>query len=46
MSRISGIDEIREKIGAVDYLSRGLTDRLTITREAVLMALIPRLRTE
>jgi len=43
MSRISGIEEIREKIGAVGYLSRGLTDRLTITRDAVLMALIPRL---
>ena len=44
MSRISGIDEIREKIGAVGYLSNGLTDRLTITRDAVLMALLPRLR--
>ena len=44
MSRISGIEEIREKIGAVGYLSNGLTDRLTITRDAVLMALIPRLK--
>ncbi len=44
MSRISGIDEIREKIGAVGYLSNGLTDRLTITRDAVLMALIPRIK--
>ncbi|MCD6495366.1 inosine/xanthosine triphosphatase [Candidatus Bipolaricaulota bacterium] len=44
MSRISGIDEIREKIGAVGYLSNGMTDRLMITRDAVLMALIPRLR--
>jgi len=44
MSRISGINEIRDKIGAVGYLSNGITDRLTITRDAVLMALIPRLR--
>ncbi|MEA3238625.1 MAG: inosine/xanthosine triphosphatase [Candidatus Bipolaricaulota bacterium] len=44
MSRISGIDEIRDKIGAVGYLSKGITDRLTITRDAVLMALIPRIK--
>ena len=44
MSRISGIDEIREKMGAIGYLSNGITDRLAITREAVLMALIPRLK--
>jgi inosine/xanthosine triphosphatase len=44
MSELSGIEEIREKIGAVGYLSNGMTDRLTITRDAVLMALIPRLR--
>jgi len=44
MSELSGIEEIREKIGAVGYLSHGMTDRLTITRDAVLMALIPRLR--
>ncbi len=44
MSKLSGIEEIREKIGAVGYLSNKITDRLTITRDAVLMALIPRLR--
>jgi len=44
MSRISGIEEIREKMGAVGYLSNGITDRLTITRNAVLMALIPRIK--
>jgi len=44
MSEISGIEEIRDKIGAVGYLSDGLTDRLTITREAVLMAFIPRIK--
>jgi len=44
MSRISGIDEIREKMGAIGYLSNRITDRLAITRDAVLMALIPRLK--
>ena len=44
MSRISGIDEIREKMGAIGYLSNGITDRLAITRAAILMALIPRLK--
>jgi len=44
MSRISGIAEIRDKIGAIGYLSNGITDRLTITRDAVLMALIPRIK--
>ena len=44
MSELSGIEEIRQKIGAVGYLSNRMTDRLTITRDAVLMALIPRLK--
>jgi inosine/xanthosine triphosphatase len=43
MSRLAGIPEIKESIGAVGYLSGGRVDRLAITREAVLMALIPRL---
>lgn len=43
MSRISGIPEIKEKGGAIGYLSSGLIDRFAITREAVLMALIPRI---
>jgi inosine/xanthosine triphosphatase len=43
MSDISGIDEIKEKMGTIGYLSSGLVDRFTITREAVVMALIPRL---
>jgi inosine/xanthosine triphosphatase len=44
MSRISGIHNISDKIGAIGYLSNGITNRLEITREAVLMALIPRLK--
>ncbi len=44
MSRISGIDEIKEKIGAVGYLSAGRTNRFTVTYMTVLMALIPYIR--
>jgi inosine/xanthosine triphosphatase len=44
MSQISGIDNISEKIGAIGYLSNGIINRLEITRQAVLMALIPRLK--
>jgi inosine/xanthosine triphosphatase len=43
MSRLSGIPEIKEKEGAVGILSGGRIDRFNITREAVLMALIPRI---
>jgi len=43
MSSLSGIDEIKDKMGAIGYLSGGLIDRFAITREAVLMALIARL---
>ncbi len=43
MSRISGIPEIKEKIGAIGYLSGGRITRLAVTRETVLMALLPRL---
>lgn len=41
MSRLAGVAEIKETIGAIGYLSRGRIDRFAITREAVLMALIP-----
>ncbi|MEA1871042.1 MAG: inosine/xanthosine triphosphatase, partial [Candidatus Bipolaricaulota bacterium] len=43
MSRLSGIPEIKEKEGAIGVLSGGRIDRFSITREAVLMALIPRI---
>jgi len=44
MSSISGIDNIKDKIGAIGWLSEERIDRFTITREAVLMALIPLIR--
>jgi len=43
MSRRSGIPEIKEKEGAIGILSGGRIDRFSITREAVVMALIPRI---
>jgi len=43
MSRLTGVPEIKETIGAVGVLSGGRIDRLAITRDAVLMALIPRI---
>ncbi len=44
MSRIAGIADIKQTIGAVGYLSAGKTDRFTLTYTAVLMALIPYIR--
>ncbi len=43
ISALSGIDEVKEKAGAIGVLSGGRIDRFTITREAVLMALVPRI---
>ncbi len=43
MSRLIGIAEIKETIGAIGVLSGGRIDRFAITREAVLMALVPRI---
>ena len=43
MSRLSGVSEIKETIGAVGVLTGGRIDRMAITREAVLMALVPRI---
>ncbi|HUT87100.1 MAG TPA: inosine/xanthosine triphosphatase [Candidatus Heimdallarchaeota archaeon] len=43
VSRAAGIPEIRETIGAIGVLSGGRIDRLAITCEAVLMALVPRI---
>ena len=46
MAELTGIPEIGKKMGAIGYLSRGLLDRTQLTEQAVLMALIPRLRPE
>jgi len=43
MERLTGIWRIGERMGAVGYLSRGKLDRVRLTEQAVLMAMIPRL---
>lgn len=43
MERITGIKRIGERMGAVGYLSRGRLDRIRLTEQAVLVAMIPRL---
>lgn len=46
MSQLTGIDRIGHRGGSVGYLSGGIIDRTSLTEIAVLMALIPRIRTE
>jgi len=43
MDRITGIENLGEKIGAVSYLTRGLLDRTENTEQCVLTAMIPRM---
>jgi inosine/xanthosine triphosphatase len=46
MEALTGIDQIGHKMGAIGFLSQGLLDRTRLTEQAVLMALIPRIRRE
>lgn len=46
MDQITGVDNLGEKKGAVNHLSRGLLDRTGNTEQCVLMAMIPRLNEE
>nr|BAL59131.1 hypothetical protein HGMM_OP3C286 [Candidatus Acetothermum autotrophicum] len=46
MSELAGIEKLGHKIGAIGYLSKGVLTREQLTEQAVLMALIPRLRPE
>ena len=46
MEELSGIKEIDKKMGAIGFLSKGLLNRRELTEQAVLMALIPRIRQE
>jgi len=43
-SRVAGLSEPGTTIGAIGYLSEGRIDRFAITCQAVLMALIPRIK--
>lgn len=46
MSKLTGIEKIGHKMGSIGYLSDGMIDRTSLTELSVLMALIPRIRTE
>jgi inosine/xanthosine triphosphatase len=46
MSELTGIEKIGHKGGAIGYLSKNLLTREQLTEQAVLMALIPRIRPE
>ncbi len=43
MEELTGIKDIGETIGSIGYLSRRIVDRIALTEQAILMALIPRL---
>lgn len=46
MDRITGVDNLGQKTGAVSYLSKGLLDRTENTEQCVLTAMIPRMNEE
>lgn len=46
MSRISGVEDVGSKMGAIGYLTEGHVDRTWLTESAVWMALVPRIREE
>ncbi len=46
MSELTGIPEIGRKAGSVGYLSKGALTRTELTEQAVLAAMIPRIRPE
>jgi len=46
MEELTGIKQIGETTGSIGYLTKGMIDRITLTEQAILMALIPRLNAE
>lgn len=46
MDRVTGVNDLGEKAGAVSYLTRGMLDRTENTEQCVLMAMVPRLNQE
>ena len=46
IEKISGIKEIKKKIGAIGFLSKGLINRDEFNAQAVLMAMLPRISSE
>ena len=43
MDELTGIKDLGENVGAIGVLSKGLLDRVSLSEQAVLMAMIPRL---
>jgi len=43
MDELTGVKDLGESVGAIGILSKGLLDRVSLTEQAVLMAMIPRL---
>jgi inosine/xanthosine triphosphatase len=46
MDKVTGVDKLGQKTGAVSYLSKGMLDRTENTEQCVLMAMIPRMNEE
>jgi inosine/xanthosine triphosphatase len=46
MDRITGVNDLGEKNGAVSHLTRGILNRTENTEECVLMAMVPRMNEE
>src|SRR5512136_1109620 len=42
MDQLTGVEELVQKQGAIGYFSKGRLDRTSLTEQAVLMALLPR----
>jgi inosine/xanthosine triphosphatase len=46
MGELTGIEDIGRKGGSIDHLTKGVLNRTELTKQAVLMALVPRIRKE
>jgi inosine/xanthosine triphosphatase len=46
MDKVTGVDNLGQKTGAVSYLSKGMLDRTENTEQCVLTAMIPRINNE
>ncbi len=46
MDKVTGVDNLGQKEGAVSYLSKGMLDRIENTEQCVLTAMIPRMNKE
>lgn len=46
MDKVTGVDNLGQKTGAVSYLSKGMLDRIGNTEQCVLTAMIPRMNKE